>query len=502
MSMRILRYIFFVTLAAVALLMFCAAPSTAPGPSIPPTPLSVSATGISMSAISVSWVSIINATSYRVFKSANDNGMFVAVDTVTKNIYNDTGLVPGSIYYYKVSALNNLGESGQSAAVLGTTAIPGMVAAKCTLATRIMVTWTPVVGAASYTVYRDTVDTGAFLFSETATTDTLVDSGLANGTRYFYKIKAVNNNGISGVSFIKNTITVPATPVDTQASGQTSSKIIIKWSGVTGASSYNIYRSAVDTGVFTVIASVTADSFSDTNLFSGTYCYQLSALNSSGESSLSSVFCSFTIPGMPSNISAAGISSSSIKLTWPSVPAASSYNVYRDSFSTAASVAADTAAANQFIDSGLAAGSTHTYQISAVNRFGESVRSPSISAITICQPPSGVSAAAVSKSAIMTTWSTVAGAASFNIYRDTVDTGAYSLVGNASTDTFTDTGLVAGVTYYYKISALNASGESGQSAPASATTMVTGFAPLLHPLEMLAIKFLFQEESSERNRHG
>ena len=374
--------------AALSFLLFCAAPSTAPGPSKPPAPLSVSATGGSMSSILVSWIGILNATSYKVFKSAVDTGTFRVVDTVTGTTYSDTGLTPGSVFYYKVSALNSLGESGQSSAVTASTAVPGHVSAKCTLQTCIVVTWAPVTGAASYNVYRDTSDTGTFLFGRTMTTDTLVDSGLAAGTRYYYRIKAVNNNGASGLSFTKNAITLSAIPVGAGATAVSSSRIVITWPLVTGAALYKIYRNTVDTGAFTLADSVSADTFSDTNSAGGTtYYYKISAVNGSGESGLSAPCSTLTFPGVPSGVSAAGDSSLGIMVTW--------------------------------------------------------------------QPLNG--------------------AVSYNVYRSTVDTGEYSAVGSTAADTFSDTGLVAGATYYYKVSGLNTSGESGKSEPVPATTLVTGF---------------------------
>jgi fibronectin type 3 domain-containing protein len=424
-----------------------------------------------------------------VFRNTIDTGTFAVVDIVTKNTYNDTGLVPGSVFYYKVSALNNLGESGQSAAVLATTAVPGKVSAKFVSPASIVVTWTLVAGATSYNAYRDTSDTGTFSFSRTLSTDTLVDSGLAAGTRYYYRIMAVNNSGQSGLSFIKNAITLPAIPAGAGAAGISSSSIVIAWPAVTGAASYKIYRSTVDTGAFTFAGSAAGDTFSDTSLSAGTtYYYKISAFNSSGESGQSASFNATTFPGMPSGASAVAVSSSGIVITWLPANGAASYKVYRSNVDTGAFVLADSMAADTFSDTGLAAGATYYYRISAVNGSGESGQSAVFNSITFPGVPFGVSAAAVSSSSIVITWPTVTGAASYKVYRSTVDTGAFPLADSVTADTFSDTGLAAGATYYYRISGLNNSGESEQSAPVQATTLLTGFVPFLRPLEMLAFE--------------
>jgi fibronectin type 3 domain-containing protein len=491
--------IFLSGLAVASLFMFCDAPSTVPEPSIPPAPISVSAMGISMSAILVSWVKIIevesHTVSYKVFKSTIDTGAFALVDTVADNFFRDTGLVPGSVFYYKVSALDDLGESGQSAAVLATTAVPGKVAAKCTLSTTIIVTWTLVAGAIAYRVYRDTSDTGAFSWSRTVTTDslsrtmtndTLVDSGLSAGIRYYYRIRAVNDSGESGPSFTKNAITVPATPADAKATGVSNSRIVITCNAVNGAASYKIYRSSVDTGVFAPAGSGAGDTLFDTSLSAATtYYYKISAVNSSGESRPSAVFNSITFPF---NISAATVTDSSITLIWPPANRAASYKVYRSAVDTGAFPLFDSVATDTFSDTGLAAGTTYYYKISAVNDSGKTGPPASLTASTITRAPAGVNASAVSSSRIAITWPAVTGAATYNVYRSTVDTGTYSAIGSVAADTFSDTGLAAGATYYYRISGVNSSGESEKSAPVRATTLLTGFIPFIRFSLQLAME--------------
>jgi hypothetical protein len=90
--------------------------------------------------------------------------------------------------------------------------------------------------------------------------------------------------------------------------------------------------------------------------------------------------------------------------------------------------------------------------------------------------PSGLSAAAVSSTSINLSWTQTSGATSYDIYRSTSSGGTFARIGteptvsSGSTTSFTETGLTASTTYYYKISALNASGESAASGEVSAAT--------------------------------
>ncbi len=74
-------------------------------------------------------------------------------------------------------------------------------------------------------------------------------------------------------------------------------------------------------------------------------------------------------------------------------------------------------------------------------------------------------------------WTAVSGATSYDIYRNTTSTGSFGRIGSeptvssGSTTAYSDTGLAASTTYYYKISALNSSGESAATVtPVSAST--------------------------------
>ncbi|MFJ6760156.1 chitinase [Streptomyces sp. NPDC091273] len=78
--------------------------------------------------------------------------------------------------------------------------------------------------------------------------------------------------------------------------------------------------------------------------------------------------------------------------------------------------------------------------------------------------PTGLTASATSSSSVSLNWSAVPGATSYTVHRD----GAAPF--SVTSATAAVTGLAASTTYTFRVSAVNAAGESPKSAPASATT--------------------------------
>jgi trimeric autotransporter adhesin len=207
------------------------------------------------------------------------------------------------------------------------------------------------------------------------------------------------------------------------------------------------------------------------------------------------------IPSSPTGLAATASSSSVIGLSWTAVtPPAnctiSSYSVYRSTTSgftpSSSNLIASGVTGTTYSNIGLAASTTYYYAVEAVDAEGASGPSAQASATTqsgsgscsaVPSAPTGLTAAASSSSAISLSWAAVTPPANctlsgYSVYGSTTSgftPSSSNLIASGVTGTaYTNTGLTASTTYYYKVEAVDADGSSAASAQASATTQATG----------------------------
>ncbi|MDH6440350.1 chitinase [Streptomyces sp. SAI-144] len=93
-----------------------------------------------------------------------------------------------------------------------------------------------------------------------------------------------------------------------------------------------------------------------------------------------------TIPAAPAGLAVSGTSSSSVSLSWNAVPGATGYHVYRNGTKITAVTGASATV------TGLAASTSYSFQVTAVNSAGESVKSGAVTGTTTASPGDGGSA--------------------------------------------------------------------------------------------------------------
>ena len=259
-------------------------------------------------------------------------------------------------------------------------------------------------------------------------------------------------------------------------------QVTLSWTASSGATSYNAYWStsaSVSKSTGTKIQGI-ASGDAVTGLTNGTtYYFVVTAVNGGGASPDSSPAAAATpvppIPAAPTGVTAVA-GDGKVTVSWTPSSGASSYNVY---WSTSSSVSktSGTKVANAVSGdavTGLSNGTSYYFIVTAVNVGGESTASsPAAMATPVGIPvaPTSVTAGAGEGEAIVS-WTASSGATSYNVYwspsatvSKTNGTKVAAAVNGGSI-----TGLPAGVSYYFVVTALNASGESADSSPAATAT--------------------------------
>jgi starvation-inducible outer membrane lipoprotein len=145
--------------------------------------------------VSLSWTSVIGATSYNVESATVDGEPYSMLANVAGTNFVNTGLANGTTYYYVVSASNASGAGPNSSQVSATPQVPPPSLTAIAGNAQVSLSWTLSSGAVSYIVESATVNGGPYSTLGNVTGTNFVNTGLANGTTYYYIVWAMTPSG-------------------------------------------------------------------------------------------------------------------------------------------------------------------------------------------------------------------------------------------------------------------------------------------------------------------
>ncbi|MEY9962749.1 fibronectin type 3 domain-containing protein [Streptacidiphilus sp. MAP12-16] len=473
------------------------------GGTSPATPTGLAVSGSTSSSVTLNWTEPTGsdpAASYRVYEGS----AVVATSTTTGATL--SGLAAGSTHSYTVTAVDAAGvESGHSAAVTatlpggggGAPAAPIGLTVTNTTGTTVDLSWTEPTSsdpAASYRVYEG----GTVVATNTVIGATI--SGLAPGSTHTYTVVAVDAAGVESPHSAAVTVVVPGGggggltasvgKIKDWGSGYTDEVTVTNNSPST-ATGWNVQLDLDPSMNIESVASAALTSSGRHETFASTssngsiapgahVTFQFSGDYTTGYVAPTNVTVNGQStggsPAVPTGLTVGSVTSSSVPLSWsePSgTDPAASYRVYEGSTVVATSTSTSATVG------GLAAGSTHTYAVSAVDAAGvESARSAPVSATTSAggptapPVPTALAVTGTTNSAVALGWSEASSAdpaVSYRVYEGS------TVVATSTTTSATVGGLAAGSTHTYAVSAVDAAGvESARSAPVSATTSGSG----------------------------
>ncbi len=411
------------------------------------------------SKVQLSWTGgVTGAEGYVIYRRTED-GSYAEIGRTAGNTYSDT-ISAGIKYYYAVAVYSGSRTEDKCPEVGVMYLAEPAVTGASNITSGVQVKWSKVTGATGYIVYHKGAGKGWARIADIKDGSTVnyTDTTAESGTTYTYTVRAYNKDTMSDWNSTKSLMRISDTTL-TGASNITSG-VQVKWSQVTGATGYIVYRKGAGKGWGRIadIKSGSTVSYTDTTAASGTtYTYTVRAYNGNTmgdwHSAKSVMRISDTTLTGASNITYG------VQVKWSRVTGATGYIVYRKGAGKGWGRIADIKSGStvSYTDTTAASGTTYTYTVRAYNgsTMGDWHSTKSVKRLS---DPKLTSASKVS-GGINVRWTGVTGATGYIVYRKS-GSGSWGRIADiksGSTVSYTDRTAKAGTTYTYTVRAYSGS---------------------------------------------
>ena len=411
------------------------------------------------SKVQLSWTGVVTGAEGYVIYRRTEGGSYAEIGRTSGKTYSDT-ISAGIKYYYTVAVYSGSRTEDKCPEVGVMYLAEPAVTGASNITSGVQVKWSKVTGATGYIVYHKGAGKGWARIADIKDGSTVnyTDTTAASGTTYTYTVRAYNKDTMSDWNSTKSLMRISDTTL-TGASNITSG-VQVKWSKVTGATGYIVYRKGAGKGWGRIadIKSGSTVSYTDTTAASGTtYTYTVRAYNGSTmgdwHSAKSLMRLSDTTVSGASNITYG------VQVKWSRVTGATGYIVYRKGAGKGWGRIADIKSGStvSYTDTTAASGTTYTYTVRAYNgsTMGDWHSTRSVKRLS---DPKLTSAYKVS-GGINVRWTGVTGATGYIVYRKS-GSGSWGRIADiksGSTVSYTDRTAKAGTTYTYTVRAYSGS---------------------------------------------
>jgi len=429
-------------------------------------PSGLAATGIHVSSVSISWANA-GATRYAIERStgigtpANWASIITWTDNLTVTNYTDTGLADCTTYWYRIKSYNSAGIindiPGNEINVFTRIKAPGTLYGNAVSTDSINWRWLDnSVGETGYSVYSST---GGLFANLSANVTFWVETGLQANTQYIRYASAYNSNDSANSNVVpRYTLANMPTGVTATAVNTTSSTII--WDNV-GATTYWIDRStgfAAPVNWIVLNCECIGIGYVDSLSPETTYWYRIRSLN--GDVVVNPVYDTISIItkiAPPSPFYGTALSGTEMYWGWQdNSNIETGYYIY-----SIGDILDQTLPANTtfWIETGLQANTQHTRYASVYN-LTDSAISNVVTRYTLLEtPPANLDVNSVFTTSATINWTN--DATRYAIERSTgiLTPSSYTFIvtfaNNITGYEYTNTGLSAETTYWYRVKGYN-----------------------------------------------
>jgi len=433
-----------------------------------PLPLApiVTVTSLAYNSLKVTWPAVGGANGYEVSYATSETGTYKKLALVTTNSASIISLLTDTTYYVKVRAyriINYVKIYGASSVVVTGKPIPStpVVTAVSTGFNSVKLSWLAIAGASGYEVYMLAPESSDYYMVEDVAVLTSTVTRLMTGSTYNFKVKAYRLvNSVRVYSL--DSIAKPATPLPSLVTGfkvamPSVTSLKLSWTGVAGATGYEISKSTALAGTYSVIGTVEGNTeFTVTGLiFNSITYYKVRAytivndVKNYGTNTLG-----LTGKTMPSTVQLNLVNSAynANTLSWPAVEGATAYEIYYSSGTSTYYTLLKTQTLTSFVHTALLFNTQYNYKVRAYKLVGTVKYYGAYSTLTSVKTAVGAPAAIVSSThdSIGLTWNAVIGASGYEVSFATSLAGPYTVTTQTGVSK-TFSALTTGTTYYIKL---------------------------------------------------
>lgn len=347
----------------------------------------------------------------------------------------------------------------------------------------LKIKWSGLDNVDYYEIWRDTKDAYDYeKIDEVSDATSFIDDTVELGTRYYYLVRPVFNDGttgeysksISGVALAKTNFT--------KIKAKSGKKVTLTWKKVSQAEGYLIYRKDSEDGKYNQIGKVTSGktlTYTDTVKSNNkTYTYKIQAYNTNNGKQGVGAYSSTKSAKTLAKAKITGITSSNedmLKISWKKVSGAKGYTISRSTSKNSGYKKIDTVTGKtSYTDDTVKAGKTYYYKVEAYNvnsgTKGYGGASDAVAGKT-AKRTKITSIVSTNEKTLTIKWNKITGAYGYRIKRSTDEDGTYKVVKtikSGNTTSYKDTSVKAGKTYYYTVETMVKTGDnicySGDSA--------------------------------------
>ena len=202
-------------------------------------PSNISSLTLTSNGIVVKWNKVAGAKSYRIYRKTT--GGYTRIGTVNNGnttSYTDTTAESGKTYTYAVKPYNGNDSADYTGKQVTYLAAPTL-STLANAANGVSLKWNSISGAQKYYIYRKEGNGGYKKIAEVKDAVSYTDKSVTSGKKYTYAVRALKGSSMS--AYTGKSINYLA-QANVSALNNKDNGIEVKWSKVSGAKGYYVYR--------------------------------------------------------------------------------------------------------------------------------------------------------------------------------------------------------------------------------------------------------------------